>query len=70
MPLVCEVSAQLSTEKGLSMAMLIGAVLIALLVVGPAALTGQPVLMLVGVVLAAAVLLIARRWPPRRLRDR
>jgi hypothetical protein len=52
------------------MAMLIGAVLVALLVVGPAALTGQPVLMLVGVAAAATVLLIARRWPPRRLRDR
>ncbi|GAA4260590.1 hypothetical protein [Dactylosporangium darangshiense] len=52
------------------MAMLVGAVLVALLVVGPAALTGQPVLMVLGVVSAAAVLIIARRWPPRRLRDR
>ncbi|MGI5241742.1 hypothetical protein [Dactylosporangium sp. CA-139066] len=52
------------------MALLIGAVLVALLVVGPAALTGQPVLMLLGVVAAATVLLMARHWPPRRLRDR
>jgi hypothetical protein len=50
--------------------LLVGALLVALLVVGPAALTGQPLLMLLGVALAGAVLLLARRWPPRRLRDR
>ncbi|WP_433606101.1 hypothetical protein ACQP2P_29155 [Dactylosporangium sp. CA-139114] len=52
------------------MALLIAAVLVALLVVGPAALTGHPVLLLLGVALAGAVLLVARRWPLRRLRDR
>ncbi|GAA2338628.1 hypothetical protein [Dactylosporangium salmoneum] len=52
------------------MAMLIGAVLVALLVVGPAALTGQPVLLVAGVVAAAVVLLLARRWAARRLGDR
>jgi hypothetical protein len=35
-----------------------------------AALTGQPLLMLLGVALAGVVLLLARRWPPRRLRNR
>ena len=40
---------------------LVGAVLLALLVVGPAALTGQPLLIAVGVALGAAVLITARR---------
>ena len=42
------------------MALLVGAVLVALLVVGPAAVTGQPLLMVAGLALGAAVLLVSR----------
>ena len=40
---------------------LMGAALLALLLVGPALLTGHPLLIVVGVVLGAAILIATRR---------
>ena len=44
-----------------------GAILLTLLIVGPAALTGQPLLIAVGAILGAAILFVTRRR--RGLRD-
>jgi hypothetical protein len=49
------------------MAALMGVIALTLVVVGPAVLTGHPVLILIGVALGATVLIVTRRrrsWMP------